>query len=109
MIALSGHPSAECVNNGFAEIWSLPKGEPLQLFEHRRSLSGLALSPDGTQLAVGLGRDATVTRITPQEHWDARRRAAAGEMYDQGARFLSPNNTYIDTKSGFGIVWAVNP
>ncbi|GEM_PF-3346000 len=110
-IALAGNGSRLAVgyNNGFAEVWSLPEGEPLQLFEHRRSLRGLALSPDGTKLAVGLGRDATVTRITPQQHWDARRRAAAGEMYDKGARFLSPNTTYIDTKPGFGIVWAVNP
>lgn len=110
-IALAGNSRRLAVgyNNGFAEVWSLSEGEPLQLFEHRRSLSGLALSPDGTKLAVGLGREATVTRITPQEHWNARRRAAAGKRYNTSDRFLSPNSTYIDTKPGFGIVWEVNP
>ena len=94
--------------DGFAEVWSVAEGTLVQLFEHPQKLFGISLSPDGSQLAVGLQDDAIVTRITSQDRWLAQQEANQGYATN-GNQFLTPNTTYIDTKPGFAIVWAVTP
>jgi WD40 repeat protein len=93
--------------DGFVEVWSVAEGALVQLFEHPQKLFGISLSPDGSQLAVGLQDDAIVTRITSQERWLAQQNANRGYATN-GDQFLTPNTTYIDTKPGFAIVWAVS-
>lgn len=105
-LADSGTHLAVGYDDGFVEVWAVPQGELLQQFEHGRQLSGIALSPDGSQLAVGLRKEAVVTRITPEERWEAQQRAARGQP-DSVERFLSPNTNYIDTNPGYAIVWSV--
>ncbi len=109
-ISLSADGSRLAVGyaDGFVEIWSVADDALLQQFEHPQKLLGIALSPDGSQLAVGLQDDAVVTRITAQERWRAQQQAKRG-LHTGGDEFLSPNTTYVDTKPGFAIVWAVTP
>lgn len=108
-LAANGARLAVGYADGIAEVWSLPDGELAQYFEHGQQLHGIALSPDGTRLAVGLRETAVVTRITAQERREAEWRARTGQGGDNTARFLTPGQSYVDTRPGFAIVWAVDP
>jgi WD40 repeat protein len=108
-LAANGARLAVGYADGIVEVWSLPQGELVQFFEHGQQLNGVALSPDGARLAVGLRETAVVTRITAQERREAEWRARTGQAGDNTARFLTPGQTYVDTKPGFAIVWAVDP
>lgn len=108
-LAANGARLAVGYADGIVEVWSLPQGELVQFFEHGQQLNGVSLTPDGTRLAVGLRETAVVTRITAQERREAEWRARSGQAGDNAARFLTPGQTYVDTKPGFAIVWAVDP
>jgi len=108
-LAANGERLAVGYADGIVEVWSLPQGELVQYFEHGQQLNDIALSPDGTQLAVGLRATAVVTRITAQERREAEWRARTGRPGNNTARFLTPGQTYVDTKPGFAIVWSVTP
>ena len=104
-------------SDGIAEVWSLDDDLAVKEFEHKQTISGLALSPDGAQLAVGHSDDAIITQITAQERALARIRARnrAQTTYNgrknlpaNGDQFLTPGNVYIDTIPGYGLVWDVS-
>lgn len=107
-LAKNGAYLALGYDDGFAEVWDLAAGDRVKQFEHRRDIFGLALSPDGRQLAVGLQRRSTTRSISAAERDQAWRRHRQGDRLNTTDRFLSPNTTYISTQPGFGIVWAVD-
>ena len=106
-LAANGERFAVGYDDGVVEVWSVDEGQPLQLFEHGQSLNGVALSPDGTKLAVGHSGDSVVTVITGAERFAAQQRAARGQSTN-GNQFLTPGNVYIDTIPGYALVWEIS-
>ena len=109
-LAANGARLAVGYSDGVVEVWSIDTGDLLQLFEHRQSLNGIALSPDGTKLAVGQLDDAVVTQITWAERQAARRCASRGSgCSNAGDQFLTPGQVYIETIPGYALVREVAP
>ncbi len=115
-LAANGERLAVGYDDGVVEVWSVDEQAVLQLWEHGQSLNGVALSPDGTQLAVGQSRDSVVTVISGAERAAAQRQAARNRRVGRnlrestgGYQFLTPGTVYIDTIPGFALVWEVAP
>lgn len=107
-LAANGQRLAVGYDDGVVEVWSVENGEIVQLFEHGQSLNGIALSPDGTRLAVGHSGDSVVTIITASERALAQSRSRRG-LSTGGQQFLTPGQVYIDTIPGYGMVWEIAP
>ena len=114
--AANGERLAVGYDDGVVEVWTVDEQAVLQLFEHGQKLNGVALSPDGTQLAVGQSRDSVVTVITGAERAAAQRQAVRNLSVSRNLRestggyeYLTPGNVYIDTIPGYALVWEVAP
>lgn len=113
MVALAlsadGRRLAIGYDDGAVEAWSIDDDQPLALFEHGQAINGIALSPDGTKLAVGQSRDSRVTVITASERFASQSRARRGVSGAGAAQYLTPGKVYIDPIPGFALVWEVTP
>ena len=88
-LSANGQRLAIGYDDGGVEVWEIEGAQLLQIFEHRQALNGVALSPDGTQVAVGQSGDSVVTEsLSPQD-------------------FSTEGNVYIDTIPGYALVCMV--
>ncbi len=53
--------------DGRVRLWSVPEGNPLQTIDVGANVNDVALSPDGSLVAVGADRQARVWRLDPVE------------------------------------------
>jgi WD40 repeat protein len=97
-LSANGERLALGYNNRLVEVWSVADADLRQQLAHPRPISGVALSPDGERLAVGLSRDARFIRYTEQQLNAFQSRGTSAY------RYLSPNTTYTERLPGFAIV-----
>jgi WD40 repeat protein len=100
-LAVNGEQLAVGFADGSVEIWSIENQTIVQLLEHPRQLSRLALSLDGQHLAVGLQRNAIVTMPDEHERW---------QRVNNPDRPVSRTNyPVIERQPGFALVWSLDP
>lgn len=97
-----GKQIAVAFDDGWVEIWALDSGELLHAVEHSQQPGTVALSTDGTLLAVGLYDDAIVKRYTEAELRAIERRNGGSST------FLSANTNYVESTPGYGVVWGIS-
>lgn len=100
-LSANGERLALGYNNRLVEVWTPADGNLRQQLAHPRAIFGVALSPDGERLAVGLLPDARVVRYTQQQLNEFERRG------NSASRYLTPNTNYVERQPGFAIVWDV--
>ncbi|MEI2420308.1 WD40 repeat domain-containing protein, partial [Arthrospira platensis SPKY2] len=98
-LSLAGERLALGYNNGFVEVWSVADSTLLEQIGHPRQIFGVALSPDGGRLAVGLQSDAQAVRYTQQELDELQRRGGGNSSY----HYLTPGTNYVERRPGFAV------